>query len=343
MKSAVKTYGFVNAKLRTRLSRLLPDDFWERVKNSPSLTEAIQLFRDTPYDTIVDTYEKSGDLKSVESVLWRREIETVKELAPFLDAKSRRFHTALLLRYEADQIRNLIRLWFDSRVKKRSISGEEGYLYQEPIVHNYSLTAVLNAAAFPELTEALAGTPYRDFLIRREQEIMQDQRLFGFETDLDLYAYRNLSEATGKLGRRDRAIADRIVAIEIDLRNLDRIVRFAYLYPPGQRNLWQSIIPGGSFSQDILRRAAEAEKGEQALQILMSGSYREYASFLESGGGRYTQLGNIEKMLREIRKSETLKLLNGYPFTIGIVLAYVFLRRKEIGAIVSLLNKKYYG
>lgn len=51
----------------------------------------------------------------------------------------------------------------------------------------------------------------------------------------------------------------------------------------------------------------------------------------------------VEGLLRQIRREETMKLLRGYPFTVGIILAYVFLKRKEIGTVVSLLNAHYYG
>ena len=50
----------------------------------------------------------------------------------------------------------------------------------------------------------------------------------------------------------------------------------------------------------------------------------------------------IEDMLNQILMIEVKNTLVGYPFTIGIVIAYLLLKRIEIKNLVSLLNLKYY-
>ena len=41
-------------------------------------------------------------------------------------------------------------------------------------------------------------------------------------------------------------------------------------------------------------------------------------------------------------KSEVEHILVGYPFTIGIILAYFILKRNELKKIRTILNAKYY-
>ncbi len=333
MSNPVREYGFINAKLRSRLSKLLDEKMLGRLREAPTLFEAVQLLKQTPYAEEAAIYETSGDLKAVEAALWRREIGTVAELGRYLDGELKEFLEALLLRYEVDIVRNCVRLWFDSHLKRRSIGGEAGYLYQKTIVNSFSIDGVINAENFDLLLEELSSTPYGEILGENRTDIETNAHLFRFETDLDLYFYRTLLEAAEGLGKRDREIALRIIAVEIDLRNVDRIARLAFFYPPEQRREWHIIIPGGSFSSELLDKAVSTRKGEDAVAVLLSGRYSSVGGNLEV----------IEDILRQIRRDETMRLLKGYPFTVGIILAYIFLKRKEIGTVVSLLNAHYYG
>jgi V/A-type H+-transporting ATPase subunit C len=333
LSSPVGEYGFINAKLRSRLSKLLDENTLIRLREAPTLFEAIQLLKQTSYAEEAAVYETSGDLKAVEAALWRREIGTVAELGRYLEGELKEFLDALLLRYEIDIVRNCVRLWFDSHLKRRSIGGESGYLYQQTLVNPFSIDGVINAENFDLLLDGFSSTPYADILGDNRTDIETNAHLFRFETDLDLYFYRTLLEAAEGLGKRDREIALRIIAVEIDLRNVDRIARLAFFYPPEQRKEWHIIIPGGSFSSELLDKAVSTRKGEDAVGVLLSGRY-------SSPGGN---LAVIEDILRQIRRDETMRLLKGYPFTVGIILAYIFLKRKEIGTVVSLLNAHYYG
>jgi V/A-type H+-transporting ATPase subunit C len=47
-------------------------------------------------------------------------------------------------------------------------------------------------------------------------------------------------------------------------------------------------------------------------------------------------------LLQEILDREVRKILGGYPFTIGIILAYSLLERRETSRIVTILNAKLY-
>lgn len=341
MASPVSTYGFINAKLRTRLSKLLDERTLEKLKQAPSLAEAVQLLKQTAYAAEAGVYESTGDVKEVEAALWRREIGTAAELGRYLSGANAAFLKALMLRYEIDIVRNCVRLWFDAHMKRRSIGGESGYLYQDTLVHPFSIDQVVNAEDFDHLVAAFEQTPYRAVLRENRHDIESEAHLFRFETDLDLFFYSRLLEAAEELEKRDREIALRIIAVEIDLRNVDRIARLAFFYPPEQRKKWHIIIPGGTFSGALLDKAVSARRGEDAVGALLSGRYAGFESLSPSSAeGR---LAMVEGILRQIRRDETMRLLRGYPFTIGIILAYIFLKRKEIGAVVSLLNAHYYG
>lgn len=340
MAGAVRQYGFINAKLRSRLSLLLDEAFFKRLREAPSLAEALQYVKESPYREEAALYETSGDLKTVEAALWRREIALVAELSRYLSGELASFHSALLLRYETDIVRNAVRLWFDAHIKRKSIGGEVGYLYSQPLVHDISLEALVNAEDFPSLIETVKDTPYAGLLKDSEEDLIGRSKLFDFENRLDRFFYQQLLDAVRGLKPSDSKIAEELIQMEIDLRNVDRIARLALFYPPEARHAADIVIPGGGFSGQLLDRALSVKRGEDAAALLLSERYGKNSA---SSFASHAKLPMLEGMLRQIRREKTLSLLQGYPFTIGVILAYIFLKRKEIGALISILNAHYYG
>ena len=47
--------------------------------------------------------------------------------------------------------------------------------------------------------------------------------------------------------------------------------------------------------------------------------------------------------MEEIMRHEVQRILTGYPFTIGILLAYFVLKRNELNKVRIILNAKQYG
>jgi V/A-type H+-transporting ATPase subunit C len=55
------------------------------------------------------------------------------------------------------------------------------------------------------------------------------------------------------------------------------------------------------------------------------------------------RLTMIERILEQVLALEVKKILTGYPFTIGIILAYFILKTNEIRKIMTVLNAKFYN
>ena len=78
MPGRLSTYGFINAKLRTRLSGLLTEEFLQLVVGVGSLVEAVAMFRNTPFAFVEAVYSSSGDLKMVEDAY--RDFEEISRI-----------------------------------------------------------------------------------------------------------------------------------------------------------------------------------------------------------------------------------------------------------------------
>ncbi len=344
MPGRLKTYGYVNAKIRSRLSELLDESDFSQLIKAPSLEETVQILSETAYEQELAAYGVTGDVRAVEFALMVHEIRVLHDLVDDLPGKAGGFTRTLLLRYEVEMLKKALRLWFERVLRRRNISGGSSYLYTERIINEISYDAAVDAESPEALVEALGDTPYASIVGEQIKKVETEGHLFPLELALDCYYFSLLSSEAEELPKRDREIVLRIIGVEVDLLNIDRIVRFVSYYKPAERRQWDLFLPGGRIDEATLRRAYAKEEAEDALVSLLADRYGEYSAFAEKHRSNpLSRLQMVEDLLRRILHDEVQRLLWGYPFTLGTVLAYLFLKRKEVRSIVRLLNAKQYG
>jgi len=340
----LKTYGFINAKIRSRLGQLLSDRDFANLMKSSCIEEVVTALGSTVYAKDLEQYAATGDVRAVEFALYTHEIETVRELLKYLEGSAADFVSALLLRYEVDTVKNALRFWYDRNIRGRRESEPSSYLYHGRLVHALDIDGILNATDSGQLVDTVAGTPYEAILTRNLDRIENEHQVFYLELELDSLFYSTLMERIEQLSKMDRQVAERVIQVEVDLENIDRIVRFVSFYKGEDRHSWNVFLPGGGIGFDVLREAFRQNNAEEALNVLLTQRYSGYKSFTgEHKTSPYERLHLVESLLRQILNDEVQRLLRGYPFTIGTILAYVFLKRKEISEVVSIINAKYYG
>ena len=342
--TAVKRFGFINAKLRTRLGNLLPDDFFDRLVRANNLVEAMLQLKDTAYASLEKVYSETGDLKMAELELYSEEIALYREVQKYLDPVLAEFINALLLRYEIDIVKNVVRLWFDRKVRGRDISSASGYVYSGKIIHQFDTDEMIEAADIEALAKSAAGTPYAAMITKWSEHILQEQTLFPLEMDLDAFFYDALHAAAKKLDKKDQAIVSRIIGVEIDMENISRTIRlrmFARL--PAEDIVRFTVNGGNKVSRPLIRKAAEAGNENDVLSAFIESAYPGFSGFLGDGTDARRRLGLIESLLADVLKQEVRRLMLGNPFTIGIILSYFFFRKKEMSSLMTILNAKYYA
>jgi V/A-type H+-transporting ATPase subunit C len=344
MSSPVKKYAFIHAKLRARLSKLLDREFYYRLAGASGLTVALHMLKGTEYEVVPRTYDETGDLKMGELELFRREIETVEDIVRYVEDEVSDFVEGFLIYYEIAVLKHALRLWFDRAVRGRDIHHAVGYIVRKRIVHGFSVDDIINAEAPGTIEEALDGTPYRDIAARLLPEVVSRKSLFPLEIELDNFYYRSIFERLDGLRERDRETALRFLSAEVDLENLNRIVRFNSFYGYSFAESLPYLVPYGR-----TRRAFEdigaAEKDERNLKSLYSAFLASYGITdfpLSDTEGERNNLVLLNSLMEEIIDREINKILYGYPFTIGIILAYMVRKKNEIQRLMSILNAQYY-
>ncbi len=344
MARPLSKYSFINAKLRARISKILPDGVFDELVKAQSLEEALALLRDTPFAGLEETYSATGDLKQAELELLKSEIELYRNIRQYLHRNSMELVDALLSQFEIDNLKNAIRIYFDRKIRKRS--GDTGihYILYDRIIHDIPVDIVVNAEDFDEIAGACEGTPYSMIVRKYSHTVESEGSLFRMEIAFDHFYYQNLLASIDKLDRRDRTIALRLAGVEIDLQNINWIIRFKNFYDLPLEAVLAAIVPGG-FNLDtaIMAELYGAQNVTSVLQGFVKSKYPGLSALLSSHTSDSTsRLLLIRRILEEIMKHEVQRILAGYPFTIGIILSYFVLKRNELKKIRTILNAKYY-
>ena len=344
-KSAINIYGFINARLRAKLSLLLDEEKFNQLIKASTLEETLGYLRDTPYESLEKIYKQTGDIKLAELELLNQEIEVYTSILKSVTDVAREIVKALMLKYEIENLKNVIRIFFTRVIKKENVENQIHYIYRKQIVHRIDVDSIVNATDISSVLDALKNTPYQKIVEEEWPGVAENGSLFFLEVKLDHFYYKNLLKLSNMLNPTDRSILNRLVGVEIDIQNIDWIARLLAVYSLKGDVLRHVLMPGG-LRFDVSKVSSltdQKEIGNLIGRVLPSKlidvrdfNFQEKRDVMKS-------LELLEALLEEIIIKETKKALAGYPFTIGIILAYHTIKSREIRKIRAILNAKYYN
>ena len=247
----------------------------------------------------------------------------------------------MALRYEADILKDVLRLWFDRTVRHRNIDEYTPYLHREPIVHTLPIDPILNADSPEAVAELLSSTPYGKVVASVLREAADTETMYGVETAIDAYVFRQMKESAEKLPLLDRRIAKEYTGLLVDIENLNRIVRLKHYFQFDSAAIRARLLPGGRrlpIREDVLPDGFEENVGDLVKRVFPNGSGDNVGETTT----HFDRLLFVETISSELKAKQAQKALGGNPFTVGIVIAFFILKRIEIRRIITLMNAKYY-
>jgi V/A-type H+-transporting ATPase subunit C len=345
MAGPLAKYSLVNAKLRARISKILPDRVFVQLARAPSLEAALAQLRETPFARLDEIYSATGDLRQAELELLRDEIDLYRGLKGHLHRESVELVDALLCQFEIDNLKNAIRVFFDRVVRGRPAEASAHYILYEPILHDIPMDIVVNAQGFDEIAGVCEGTPYSLIIRKYSHTAESEGSLFRLEIALDHFYYANLLSAIERLDRRDRAIAERLAGVRIDLQNVDWIIRLRSFYDLPMETVLAAIVPGGfNLSKAAISELYSAQNVTPILREFVKTRYPGLSALLSSQvSDSVSRLLLIRRIMEEIMRQEVQRILAGYPFTVGIIVAYFVRKKNELDRVRIVLNAHQQG
>jgi V/A-type H+-transporting ATPase subunit C len=328
-------YSFANAKIRAMLSCLIKSDMFSKLMDAKDIYEVIDGLKGTVYYDILSKYPAQiKDLKIIEKEILKNDIDAYYKVYDAISSKNERdFVFILTERYEIEQLKAILRIWH----KKAQVDIGE-YLIGKAICHDIDFHKIAAAQNIEEIILLLDHTPYKKPLMEARDKFKEKGSVFYLEVSLDTDYYKRLGLCVDRFSAMDRKIAKKILGIEIDIENINWLVRLKKYYSFGVGDILPLLISGGDrIQKDNIINLYMSNGVSSVVESIAVGPYAQIKRLINEN------VGLIENFLCEILMKEIKRALAGFPFTIGILLGYLILKRSETRNVISLLYAKSYG
>jgi V/A-type H+/Na+-transporting ATPase subunit C len=201
--------------------------------------------------------------------------------------------------------------------------------------------AMVETQNVADAIKLLRGSPYYETLSHAMERYTAEQSLFPLEVALDLNHWRELWKRVNELPNLDRDQAKHIIGSMIDISNLMWAIRYRVYYHLSEEELINYTLPFGNRVRDADIRAIAGE-GNIA-EVVMRVATRIYPDIpVPEDITREPRewLSELEVQLQKYIYYLCKRVFIGYPFHIGIPLAYLILRKMEIQDLTVLIEAK---
>ena len=329
--SSIGTYGFINAKVRAMRSFLLTESVYRMMAGSQSLKEMLTILSQTRFRKLVEKL-KSEDITEIEQALIQEEIGQLRAIEKNSSGMVCRLVSLFLERYEGERLKALLRRWHHKK------EGEIP-VFQDKIFYDFPVESIILAGQIEEVVSLLEGTPFQKILADVAAIYKERKSLFPLELAIDRDLFDRLWRAIEPLNSKDRHIANKLLGIEIDLKNLNWIGRFKHYY-----NILPATLPDFLLPHGYRLRSGEIQR------VVTGGSVSEVLTDVARGAGitfpeeqeRGTDFDALERFLYQVLYVEARRAFGEFPFSIGAIFGYFYLMRIETKNIRTLLQAKAY-
>jgi V/A-type H+-transporting ATPase subunit C len=197
--------------------------------------------------------------------------------------------------------------------------------------------AMVEAGSIGEAVERLRSTPYHDTLALAMGRYTAEQSLFPLEVALDLDYWREMWRDVNRLPAADRLQGLRVVGSLVDLNNLMWAIRYRIYHHLSEEEIINYTLPFGYRVQDEDLRAIAA--GADITQVVVN-IYPELTDVDALLQEPQSGLPKLELRLQRTLVEECQAAFIGYPFHVGVLLAYLLLNKLEIQDLTVLIEAK---
>ena len=334
MKDLAK-YSFANAKIRAMLSYLIEQPVFNSLLELKDKYEVFESLKKTPYGEVVEKLSAENiKMEALEQEFLRNDLKVYDKIYDALSTKREKDFVALLKqRYELEQLKVFLRIWH-----KKTLVDLEDYIVEKKISYDIDYKKIVAAESIEEIILLLDDTVYKRPLMKVKDRYKEKRSCFYLEAALDVDYYDRLLNCIDKFSPADKKIARKILGVEVDIENINWLIRMRKYYSMGLGDMLDWVLPGGEWiNKDTVRKFYSSDGLTKVVDSVAFGPYARLKDLVQEN------TTELERFLYGFMMREVKKALGGFPFTIGTVLGYLILKRNETKNIISLINAKHYG
>jgi len=325
------SYAYTAARVRAKRAKLLPRETYPRMLNM-SVTEIARLLQESEYKREIDELgTRYAGIDLIEMALNANLANTYRTMIKITQAGARAVVIAYLRRYDVENIKTVLRA---------KISGAPATAVEESLVPAGQLPVELfRRMAMGDLQEAVAAledTPYHEVVAE-----IGSKPLHLVEDRLERNYYADLVRAAQGTDN-PVVLFNRLVRMEIDIQNLDSLLRLKR-DEADPAAILEHIIPGGyEITRADLSRLV-AMSWSELVTALEKYSYfeaiRERIARVKEGD----TLRDVETTLYKILAERAFSFSAGYPLSVLPIMGYIFAKRIEVDNIRTIARGKTAG
>jgi len=330
--NTLSKYSLINAKLRAAVSKLFKKEILDKLITCGTLLECHDILQNTPYQKIFNAVPQPYDINLLEYHLFKEEINIYSEITKHVYGETKKTILRLMEKLELENLKSTFRIWLGK--------ASSNYLVHERIVSPIPTAKILQAEDLKTVVSYLKGTPYYSSFQEILPAILEESVLFQLETKLDINYYKRLWNQISELSARDRLLSYQLLGIDIDIKNIQIIHRLKKYYQLSSAEIFKHLIPLQGGVREALKEIIYADyKIQKNFGFLNDKSLLPLEALLSEKNAQ-DKLFFLEEILNEVLISKAKKALLGFPFSIGIILAFLTLKKIEIENIKKILRGK---
>jgi len=329
----VRSYAVIHARVRALYARLLTIETWRELYEAQDLDALLGILAETVYGPYLDIGEQELTPRRAVYQIKGHLADTYLKVIHFSPEPGCQVLIQLWRLFEVDNLKALLR-GIESGASWRQVrltlfpTGKETVLPAEEM---------FEAGGIPQAIELLRGTPYYATLSHALERYRAEQGLFPLEVVLDLDYYRELWRDVNELTGRDREYALQLVGGMVDMTNLLWAIRYRVYHHLSEEEIINYTLPFGHHLEDRDIRAIAAGASIAPIVSRLYPEIENVGVLLEEARAG---LAELERQLQRHIMRECHKSFIGYPFHIGIPVAYVLLNEQEIHDLTVLIEAK---
>ncbi|WP_455368202.1 V-type ATPase subunit [[Eubacterium] cellulosolvens] len=316
-------YAYSTTYVRALRSRLLSADLYEDLLKTKDEHDVIRLLADTSYSNNLFTQSgKQFDISTLDSVIFEDYYRVLQELINMKTTdKANQIFEIILKRHEFSCLKMIIRLVFS-----RTPSEESAQLISP--IGRYTteyIRKLLKSKDLHQLFSNISDLKIREMSLKILPECEEKNSTLPIEMLGDRFYLDSLWNIVKNLENLDKDATRDIIGTEIDITNINLILRGKNL-GVNFSTLSDLVIPIQYRLNEKFHTALEAATTNEAMHVLSTGQYREAISKVIVECESKQTLLPLEITLKRLLVERCSKTFLGYPFGVGPIIAFLYLK-----------------
>jgi len=342
MMNRVKAYAYSNAFVRALKSRFLTISQYDSMLKAKNDQEALRSL----FETVYGYYSKEliGEalsLKKLDEFILKSFYKDYDRIMNSIKNESiKRIVSKIYSKHELDYLKTIFKGLKNNLKPKEILELIPSFLIEK----NKDYSELANSKSLEEFIEKIKNEDLKEIFELALKDYEKTKSIVLTETLIDKHLYLKVWDFVQKLEDIDKKVLESIIGAEIDLANISLIVRAKQFNLP-EKSIKNLIIPVRyNLLDKEIEEALKALNNLDSINALIAGYYKkpmllEYSelarkendvSIFETGLKRFLAILNLSSFL-------------GYPFHVGIIVAYLNLKMFEGQDIRAILIGKRNG